>query len=77
MHKRFTYEQILLLCFLKVNENREKFANHMLLARVNERAQVSVADLKMEPKEMERKLLALENLSISYFLSGDSYDGQC
>ena len=26
---RYTYEQLLLLCYLKINESRDKFENHM------------------------------------------------
>jgi hypothetical protein len=76
--KRYSYEQLLYLCYLKVNEsNLPIHQNHMFKSTPNPRLQYVKKDnnlncLNLTAVQLEKKLLSLENISISYFLSKSS-----
>ena len=83
--KRYTYEQLLLLCYLKVNEAKHKFESHMFIT--NTRAansswsgqstnQLTLNHFHLTPNELEKRLMSTENLSIGYFLSKNNDDGK-
>ena len=75
---RYSYAQILYLCYIKINESDDIqiFENHMMRAKKkpNSPNYVQINDilLKLPEPELERKLLSFENLSLSYFLSTKS-----
>lgn len=67
--RRFTYEQLLYLCCLKINESKmPAYENHMLKSTNLSALQSISQNLSNQKQEVERKLLATENLSILYFL---------
>jgi hypothetical protein len=72
--KRFTYEQLLYLCFIKISESaglHEKFfENHMLKTTLSHPGAKNIkANMSLPPHELEKRLASTENLSICYFLS--------
>ncbi len=69
---RYSYEQLLLLCYLKINESRDQFDNHMLITSQNvwnNNYQLTLKNLSLSPNELENRLMSVENLSLCYFLS--------
>ena len=81
--KRFTYEQLLYLCYVKINDSKLHIhENHMLktankFAASNFNANLNLNFLKLPKNELEKKLFAIENISLSYFLAKDeSSDGK-
>ena len=82
---KYTYEQILYLCYLKVNEFKSIafFDNHLMRDPVTRYGTAAAATtsgnsgvsrnveamLRLTPAELEKKLLLYENLAVSYFLS--------
>ena len=81
--KRFTYEQLLYLCYVKINDSKLPIhENHMLktankFAANNANASLNLNFLKLPKNELEKKLFAIENISLSYFLAKDeSSDGK-
>ena len=76
--RRFTYEQLLYLCYIKINESKvASFENHMFkmsnssMNNSNSGALApSTSALNLTNQgELERKLNASDNLSILYFMS--------
>jgi hypothetical protein len=71
--KRFTYEQLLYLCFIKINESAPSakfFENHMFKTNVNNSNIRNVkANLNLPASELEKRMASTENLAICYFLS--------
>jgi hypothetical protein len=71
--KRFTYEQLLYLCFIKINEsaqNAKFFENHMFKSNIsNPNIKNVKANLNLPSIELEKRLASIENLAICYFLS--------
>ncbi|RNA36384.1 telomerase reverse transcriptase [Brachionus plicatilis] len=71
--KRYSYEHLLYLCYVKINESSLPLhENHMLRAGKFSSKDIIKdfqINLKLIPNEVEKKLLATENLTISYFLS--------
>lgn len=76
--RRFTYEQLLYLCYIKINESKvASFENHMFkmsnssMNNSNSSALApSTSALNLTNQgELERKLNASDNLSILYFMS--------
>ena len=70
--KRYTYEQIILLCCLKLKES--KFfchQNHVFLTNINSfNSNLKTLNLsQMKSKNLDEILLATGNMSICYFLS--------
>lgn len=65
--RRSTYEQLIFLCSLKANESKiPLFDNHMLKSNITSLQRVSQnLDNQLE---VERKLIASDNLSILYFM---------
>ena len=82
--RRYTFEQLLLLCYVKVNESKHKFDNHMFITRPRQQAYstqagssgLSTKQLELTQAELRNRLMALENLSICYFLNRTDGDGK-
>jgi hypothetical protein len=72
--KRFSYEQVLCQCFVKINELKlSMYRGHMFKqfnAKLNSRDFINLND-----EQIRDKLLAVENMSLSYFLSNWPQDG--
>ena len=71
--RRFTYEQLIYLCFMKINESASTvkfYESHMF--KSNNYATIAKNFkniLNLPPNELEKRLASTENLSICYFLS--------
>lgn len=76
--KRFSYEHLLYLCYVKINEsNIPDHENHMLRAGKfsnNGLVKNFQANFKLSPNEIEKKLIATENLTLCYFLSKEQHN---
>lgn len=65
--RRFSYEQLLYLCCLKINESKmPAFDNHMLKSNLT--ALQSITQNLNNQADIERKLVTSENLSLLYFI---------
>ena len=73
--KRYSFEQLLLLCYLKVQEPKLAFYENHMFKQPKFTKKDSELDLslhfKLPQSELEVKLSSTENLSICYFLSKD------
>lgn len=68
--RRFTYEQLLFLCSIKINESKTPFyENHMLKSNLT--SLQTISQNLTNQNDIERKLLTCENLSILYFMDKD------
>ena len=71
--KRYSFEQLLCLCLIKINESKlYKHENHMFKHQHKFGASTHMPNLKdvnVPQKDLEKKLLATENMSICYLLS--------
>ena len=79
--KRYSFEQLLLLCYFKVNESKEKFDNHMFITRPRfsnsgSNNNLSTKNLDLPEGELHNRLMASENLSLCYFLNKTDGDGK-
>lgn len=74
--KRFSYEQLLYLCYVKINESKlPAHENHMFKNSSYSSTIFSKNVISLPAQEIERKLLSTDNLSLGYFLNkNQSYD---
>jgi hypothetical protein len=75
---RYTYEQTLYLCYHKVNESKfQTHIDHMFRSNPNPKyfGDSELSNLYLPQEQLEKKLLAYDNLSLCYFLSKAPHDG--
>lgn len=78
--KRTSYEQILLLCYLNIRDNKTKFNTHMLIDTSRPSfGKIANTNIKFEsinlPREqLCKKLIDLNNNTLGYFLSLNEFD---
>lgn len=65
--KRFSYEQLVYLCFLKINEstNVPRHQSHLFKTNLGQNADVK---LNLTDEQIERKLNTTDNLAVMYFM---------
>jgi hypothetical protein len=69
--KRYSFEQLLYLCFIKINESKSKFYDSHMLKSNNYKNVIKTMKncINLPQNELEKKLFSIENLSMCYFLS--------